>query len=78
MQLTDRVIKETKEINKRKAKAAQIQINPEEDEETLTYMPRPAFKYLNEDKGAFANSDENSINTAKSVFDKTAIFRVSK
>ena len=79
MQLTDRMIKETQELNKQKRKAAEIRFDQEdEDVETLTYMPTPSFKYLNEDRGIFDNTDETSINTAKSVFDKTAVFRVSR
>ncbi len=79
MQLTDRMIKETQELDRQQKKRnAVINVEPDEDVETLTYMPRPAFKYLNEDKGAFDSKDETSINTAKSVFDRTAVFRVSQ
>ncbi len=79
MQLTDRTINNMQEAGKQKRKANEIKFTQEdEDVETLTYMPTPAFKYLNEDRGVFDNTDETSINTAKSVFDRTAVFKVSR
>ncbi len=79
MQLTDRTINNMQEAGKQKRKANEIKFAQEdEDVETLTYMPTPAFKYLNENRGVFDNTDETSINTAKSVFDRTAVFKVSR
>ncbi len=78
MGLTDRMIRSNKEQERQKKKETQIQLDPEDGETGMIYMPRPAFKYLNEDKGVFDNTDETSINTAKSVFDKTAIFRTNR
>ena len=79
MQLTDRMINNMQEAGKQKRKANEIKFTQEdEDVETLTYMPTPAFKYLNENRGVFDNTDETSINTAKSVFDRTAVFKVSR
>ncbi len=79
MQLTDRTINNMQEAGKQKRKANEIKFTQEdEDVETLTYMPTPAFKYLNENRGVFDNTDETSINTAKSVFDRTAVFKVSR
>ena len=47
-----------------------------EDEEWLMYADRKAEETLNTGKGAFVNDNaEISINTAKSVFDRTAVFR---
>ena len=79
MQLTDRTINNMQEAGKQKRKANEIKFTQEdEDVETLTYMPTPAFKYLNENRGVFDNTDETSINTAKSVFDRTVVFKVSR
>lgn len=79
MQLTDRTINNMQEAGKQKRKANEIKFTQEdEDVEALTYMPTPALKYLNENRGVFDNTDETSINTAKSVFDRTAVFKVSR
>ena len=42
----------------------------------LMYKPWEKQPYLNEDKGVFAYKDEKSLNTAPSVFEATAIFKV--
>ena len=44
----------------------------------MMYMPRPATKFINSGESVFDNKDETSINTAKSVFDRTAIFTVKR
>ncbi len=77
MRLTDRMLNETKEYNRQKKRENDIQQDVEEDDMGLSYMDRPAFRFLNEDKGVFANDDDSSINTAKSIFDRKAIFKTS-
>ena len=78
MRLTERMLNENKKLNKQKAKETNFQLDPEEDDMGMAYMPRPKIGYLNENKGVFDNEDETSINTAKSVFDKTAVFHVEQ
>ena len=53
-------------------------IEAEEDSMGFSYMPYHSMGSLNEYKGVFANDDETSLNTAKSVFDRTAIFHVKQ
>ncbi len=77
MRLNDRLIEENKRINKELAKEAEIQQDVEEDETGYAYADRPPFVFLNRDKGVFANPNDNALNTAPSIFDKTAIFRTS-
>lgn len=74
MKLTDRMLYETKKYNQQKKKENDIQQDQDEDETGMAYMPRPDLVFLNENKGVFANDDNSSINTAKSVFDRTALF----
>ncbi len=77
MGLTDRMLYETKKLNRQKKKENDIQQDQDEDETGMMYRPRPAFQYINKDKGVFGGDDDTSLNTAKSVFDKTAVFNVS-
>ena len=76
MKLTDRMIQENKKLNretgKKRSKYFSNDLNG--DEEGMTYMNRPAFQSINSQRSVFDNADETSINTAKSIFDKTAIF----
>ena len=76
MKLTDRMIQENKKLNretgKKRSKYFSQDLNG--DEESMTYMDRPAFRSINSQRSVFDNADETSINTAKSIFDKTAIF----
>ena len=74
MRLTDRMLQETKKLNKQKKKENDIQQDKDEDEMGMMYMPRPKIGYLNKNKGVFGGEDDTSINTAKSVFDRTAVF----
>ena len=78
MQLTDRMLRETRELEKKKNKQIQVMRDPEEDETGMMYMPRPASKYLNSGDSVFDYKDQTSINTALSVFDRTAIFTVER
>ena len=47
----------------------------QDEPDGLAYMPREKRPFLNEEKGVFASKDK-SLNTAPSVFDATAIFKV--
>jgi len=51
------------------------QTDPEDEEDTLSYMERKKMPFLNEEEGVFAVKDTTSLNTAPSVFDRTAVFR---
>ena len=44
----------------------------------MIYHPRPKWGFLNDNKGVFDAKDVTSINTAPSVFDRTAIFKTSR
>ena len=74
MGLTERILKETKKSEEKRTKPVYY----EEDEEYYMYMPYPKSGFINENKGVFAAEDESSINTAKSIFDKTAVFHVKR
>ena len=78
MRLTDRMIEETKKLNRQKKKENDIQQDQDEDEMGMMYMPRPVNRYINKDKGVFGNDDDTSINTAKSVFERTAVFHTGE
>lgn len=71
--LTDRLQKDTrkKEINKAK-RAEDIY---DEDEETMDYIERPKFGFLNDSKSVFSGFGDEGINNAQSIFDKQAIFK---
>ncbi|MCD8249231.1 MAG: hypothetical protein LUC60_05190 [Lachnospiraceae bacterium] len=69
MRVTDRLIEDAK---KRARK-------PEpEDEEMDEYMERRRQSYLNENKGVFGDGAFDDFNIQKSVFDRTAIFRMGE
>ncbi|MCR5054136.1 MAG: hypothetical protein K6A69_04770 [Lachnospiraceae bacterium] len=76
MNLTDRMLKGTKDLDKEQKRKKNNAI-VEEDEMGYAYMDAPKWGYLNENKGVFANDDDNSINTMKSVFDRTAVFHTN-
>ncbi len=76
MKLTERVLNEEKRNNREKKDKAQFWQN-EEDNMGYMYEDAPKWKPLNEDEGVFASKDEKSINTAPSIFDRTAVFRTS-
>ena len=78
MRLTDRVLDNNKKWNREKKKELDVQQDVEEDDMGYAYDERPKWGYLNTDKGIFADDDNTSINTAPSVFERTAIFRVRK
>ena len=49
-----------------------------EEEETLTYQNRKRETSLNEEQGVFQGKTFEGINTEKSIFDRTAVFRVEE
>ncbi len=49
-----------------------------EEEEALTYLSRKRETALNEEQGVFQGKTFEGINTEKSVFDRTAVFRVGE
>lgn len=49
-----------------------------EEEETLTYLSHKRETSLNEEQGVFQGKTFEGINTEKSVFDRTAVFRVGE
>lgn len=49
-----------------------------EEEETLTYLSHKRETALNEEQGIFRGKTFEGINTEKSVFDRTAVFRVEE
>lgn len=72
MRLTDRLIKDTE-----KKQNAQRPIE-EDEEETMTYQERRPIVSLNAAPGVFESKMERGINSEKSIFDKTAIFRTER
>lgn len=76
--LSDRLMDANKRVNAEAKKANDIQQDADEDEMGYAYQDEPALGFLNENPGVFANKDdEKAINTAKSVFDRQAVFRVN-
>ncbi len=48
------------------------------DEETYMYMDKKPVEFINEGDGVFDIKKQTGINSAKSVFDKSAIFKVDE
>ena len=69
MNLSDRLAKQQRKKNVNR---------PEEEEETLTYLNRKSERSLNEEQGIFQGKTFEGINTEKSIFDRTAVFRVEE
>ncbi len=74
MLLTQRLLDNNKRINAENKRKNDIQQDQDEDEMGYAYDEPVRWGYLNDYKGVFAGDDDDSINTAKSVFDRTAIF----
>lgn len=73
MRLTDRLIKDTE-------KRQNIRRLPNDDdgEETMTYQERKPLISLNTAPSVFDSQFNRGINSEKSIFDKTAIFRTGE
>uniref|UniRef100_UPI004057A8F5 hypothetical protein n=1 Tax=Agathobacter sp. TaxID=2021311 RepID=UPI004057A8F5 len=69
MQITERLIRNTNEQNKKKKQNLE-----ENEEETLTYLKKQLQISINGDKGVFGQQVFEGINTRKSVFDQNALF----
>ncbi|MDD2973314.1 MAG: hypothetical protein PHE02_14415 [Lachnospiraceae bacterium] len=65
-------------VNKNKKKNADKKLSSyqQADDEDDMYMEWPATVPMNEFQGVF-HKEEHSINTEKSVFDRTAVFHTS-
>ena len=68
MRLSERLAKQQMQKNKGG--------NQMGEEETLTYLNRRRETALNEERGIFQGKTFEGINTEKSIFDRTAVFRV--
>ncbi|MBQ7706658.1 MAG: hypothetical protein IJT72_02625 [Lachnospiraceae bacterium] len=76
--LSDRLMDANRRVNAETKRKIDIQQDQDEDEMGYAYDEPVNMGFINENKGIFVNNDdENALNTAKSVFDKTAIFRVN-
>lgn len=76
MRITDRLIENQnkvirKEIRDKEDNQPEFQ---DEEEGYFMYTDRPYFGDLNSNRSVFDTTDTTSINTAPSVFDRTAIF----
>ena len=78
MLLTQRLLDNNRRINAENKKKNDIQQDQDEDEMGYAYEEPVKWGYLNDYKGVFADDDDNAINTAKSIFDKTAIFKTKE
>ncbi len=77
MRFTDRIIEEQRKSRLQQERETDNQQDEnQEDEMGLAYKPRPRMRFLNENRGIFDNKDDHSINTAPSIFERTAIFHV--
>lgn len=74
MRVDDRLAKQNKELEKKKKK----QQDPDDGEITLTYLERLQIPPINKNKGVFHDNSGDGINTAQSVFDRTAIFHTGE
>ncbi|MBQ8912801.1 MAG: hypothetical protein IJ054_01995 [Lachnospiraceae bacterium] len=75
--LSDRLMDANKRVNAENKKKNDIQQDQDEDEMGYAYDERFNYGFLNDNKGVFVNNDdENALNTAKSIFDRTAVFHV--
>lgn len=74
MNLEQRLFKENKQKEIKKKQTAFRE--DEEDVETYMYAVRKPMEFINENThGMFDISNQSGINTAKSVFDRGAVFK---
>ncbi|MBR3307529.1 MAG: hypothetical protein IKI75_09815 [Lachnospiraceae bacterium] len=71
MRMDERLVKQNKKADERRRKPV------DEDEETLRYDDWKGITDINRYKGVFGDEGPGGINTAESVFDRTAVFRTS-
>ena len=77
MRITDELLamhykQSQREVRKKEDKSVVFE---EDVDDYYMYMDRKMVPYLNDEKGVFDTTDTKSINTAPSVFDRTALFR---
>ncbi len=80
MRITEGLIKKQFDQHQKDIRAKEDKSVVFEDEVDGYYMydTRKAFGDLNDYRGVFDTKDEKSLNTAPSVFDRTAIFKTKK
>ena len=78
MKYTDRVIDESNEKKREAEKKRALIFNDDLNctEMGYAYDTPPKSINLNTDKSIYDRADDTSINTMKSIFDKTAVFHV--
>ncbi len=76
--LNDRLIEANKRVNAENKRKNDVQQDQDEDEMGYAYDEPVKWGFLNDYKGVFADDDEDALNTAKSVFEKTAVFHVDR
>ena len=70
------IANEREKERKKKIKPEEKDIDDEEGEETYMYDVRKPMAFINEgENGVFDITKQTGLNTAKSVFDKGAIFK---
>ena len=77
MRITDNLVaqnykKSQEEVRKKEDKSVVFE---DEVDGYYMYMNREPSTFINDEKGVFDTTDLKSLNTAPSVFDRTAIFR---
>ncbi len=79
MGLDERLNKDILNIQRiKEMKSADTTDEMDVDEETYMYMDRKPAEFINEGDGVFDIKKQTGINSAKSVFDKSAIFKVDE
>ena len=71
--INDELVRKNKEKNDKDIKIGSGYYD--EEEETYMYDVRKPQAFINEGAGVFDISKQTGINTAKSVFDRTALFK---
>ncbi len=71
--INDELVRKNKEKNEKDIKIGSGYYD--EEEETYMYDVRKPQAFINENAGVFDISKQTGINTAKSVFDRTALFK---
>ena len=75
MQLTDRLIRDTRRLENLRQRPPQ---NDDDEEETMTYQERKPVQYLNAAPGTFDSVFHKGINSDADVFSKTAVFKTKE
>ena len=80
MRITESLVKKTYDMRQEEIKKKESKSVVFEDEVDGYYMyDTPKWQgFINENRSVFDQKDEKSLNTAPSIFDKTAIFHTKK